>query len=78
MARKKSRRITIKKKKIQPITNKFDCPKCNHEKVVSCKINRSQNVGEAICSVCESNYRCTVTKLDGFIDVYHNWVDEMS
>lgn len=77
MGRKKVKRTGIKKRRTGTMTNKFDCPKCNHEKVVSCKIDNKNSVGTATCSVCDSHYKCSVSKLDQFVDVYHNWVDEL-
>ena len=58
--------------------NKYDCPKCNHEKVVSCKIDNKNQIGTAMCSVCDSQYKCKVIKLYQSVDIYHNWVDEMT
>lgn len=78
MGRKKSRRTTIKKRSIKPSNNKFDCPKCNHEKVVSCKINKNCKIGTAYCSVCESIYKCEINSLDQFVDIYHKWIDELT
>ena len=77
MGRKKSRRVAIKRRKNTVQSKKFDCPKCNHENVVSCKIFKNIGAGEASCSVCESNYKCKINRLDQQIDVYHYWLDEV-
>lgn len=78
MARKKARRSTIKKKrKTDPMVNRFNCPECNHENVVIIKMGRSNNVGQAVCNVCNAKYKCKVTNLSTPVDVYSDWIDHL-
>lgn len=75
---KKSTRKSVKKKPVPKLESRFDCPICNHENVVQCKLISKSRRGMAFCSVCESNFSCEVTTLDKPIDVYHTWIDQLS
>lgn len=77
MAKKKTRKMV--QKKINPkLESRFDCPICNHENVVQCKINSKFNSGVAACSACNAHYGCKVTNLDNPIDIYYSWIDEVN
>ncbi len=77
MAKRKSRKKPSRKKLVYKLDRKFNCPKWNHQNVVSCHINRSKSTGKAYCNVCEAYYNCPITKLDQQIDVYNYWLDSL-
>ncbi len=76
MAKKKTRKTRVKKPTLK-IETRFDCPICNHENVVQCKMNTKLNRGTAFCNVCQANYGCKITDIDNAIDVYSSWIDEI-
>lgn len=76
MGRKKSKRVKVKVA-VPKLETRFDCPKCNHENVVQCKIVKGEGNGYAFCSVCEAQFRCPVHSLDRPIDIYHAWTDAL-
>jgi transcription elongation factor Elf1 len=75
---RKSTRKSVKKQTAQKLESRFDCPICNHENVVQCKLISKMKRGMASCSVCESRFSCEITTLDKPIDVYHMWIDQVS
>ncbi|KAI4290733.1 hypothetical protein PAPHI01_0007 [Pancytospora philotis] len=75
MGSKKSKRVKARPLKPAAMENRFDCMKCNHEKVVQCKISKEKRVGYAFCTVCEANFKCKVHQLDKPIDIYYAWMD---
>jgi len=77
MAKKKTRKMAQKKPKLK-LESRFDCPVCNHENVVQCKIVSKSNSGVAFCNVCDARYGCQVTNLDNPIDIYYSWIDDVN
>lgn len=75
---RKSTRKTVRKAAVPKLETRFDCPICNHENVVQCKVVSKTRKGLAFCSICESHFSCDVTTLDKPIDVYHTWIDQIS
>ena len=57
---------------------RFDCPRCNHEKTVHCKVLKGDDRGVAMCTICEASYSCRVHMLDRAIDIYHAWMDSLN
>lgn len=78
MGRKKSKRTKIRKPPLRKLETRFDCLKCHHEKVVECKINKNGKFGQAICRICEANFKCSVTPLDNPVDIYYRWIDTIN
>ncbi|CAL9053168.1 unnamed protein product [Musa banksii] len=78
MAKRRSRTSKlIKTKKVQPkLEEAFTCPFCNHDKSVSCTLDKKLKVGEAQCGVCKESYATTIHHLTEPIDIYSEWVDE--
>lgn len=77
MGRKKTRRSQIKSTKVKSrMETRFNCPKCNHEQVVRCVIERSAGIGLAFCTLCEAKYRCKSNALTTPVDIYSSWIDE--
>lgn len=75
MAKRKSRKAP--RKVSAKLESRFDCPVCNHENVVQCKIVTRTHRGVAFCNVCEAHFGCEATSLDKPIDIYHSWVDSV-
>ncbi|KAI5169410.1 hypothetical protein PAEPH01_0685 [Pancytospora epiphaga] len=78
MGRKKSKRTKLKPRVFGKLDTRFDCPKCNHERVVQCRIDKEENKGHAFCTVCEAQFRCSVHSLDRPVDIYHAWADSIA
>ncbi|ORE00607.1 ELOF1 [Hepatospora eriocheir] len=79
MTKRRSKRKPIVKRKTSAILDKkFNCPVCNHEKVVTCKISKTNMKGFAKCCVCNFIYKCDVSKIDQNIDVYNKWIDSIN
>jgi len=74
---RKSTRKTQRKPLAPKLETRFDCPICNHENVVQCKVTARARRGMARCSICESHFSCAVSGLDKPIDVYHMWIDQL-
>lgn len=77
MGRKKAKRTKAKPRVAPKLETRFDCLKCNHEKVVQCKVSKEESKGYAFCTVCEAHFKCSVHSLDKPIDVYHAWADHV-
>eukprot|EP00232_Nephroselmis_pyriformis_P002647 CAMPEP_0182913106 /NCGR_PEP_ID=MMETSP0034_2-20130328/37865_1 /TAXON_ID=156128 /ORGANISM="Nephroselmis pyriformis, Strain CCMP717" /LENGTH=85 /DNA_ID=CAMNT_0025049809 /DNA_START=13 /DNA_END=270 /DNA_ORIENTATION=- len=54
----------------------FDCPFCNHDKAVECKIDKDAEVAELNCRICSETFRMQTNKLTEPVDVYYEWIDE--
>lgn len=79
MGSKKSRRNQVKPKKRKgQLESRFNCPECNNENVVQCKVERRNNKGTAFCTVCEASFGCRADNLTQPIDVYSTWIDELN
>ncbi|KAJ8513729.1 hypothetical protein OPV22_004163 [Ensete ventricosum] len=78
MAKRRSRVMKlIKTTKVQPkLEAAFTCPFCNHDKSVSCTLDKTLKIGEAQCEVCKESYATTIHHLTEPIDIYAEWVDE--
>lgn len=72
---KRSGRKRPRPKPSRKMETRFDCPVCNHEQVVQCRILSSSATGLARCSTCEAQFRCPATSLDKPVDIYHAWID---
>ncbi|KAL0486489.1 transcription elongation factor 1 [Acrasis kona] len=75
MGKRKSRKAPPKKM-MQKVATVFDCPFCNHEKSVECKLDRKTSVGAVRCRVCAADYQMRITSLMEPVDVYGDWIDE--
>ncbi len=60
MARKKSRRKPPPKRKPPVLPANFDCPFCNHDKSVDCKLDFKKNIGTLKCRICNADYETTI------------------
>lgn len=79
MGKRKSRRNQIKpKKKRGQLESRFNCPECNNENVVQCRVVRKSGKGMAFCTVCDATFGCPADDLTQPIDVYSNWIDDIN
>lgn len=56
MGKRKSRAKPVKRME-QKVPTTFDCPFCNHEKAVDCKIDKDTSIGSIRCRVCNESYQ---------------------
>ncbi|KAJ2768152.1 hypothetical protein IWQ56_003049 [Coemansia nantahalensis] len=71
--RKSSRKVQAKK--VIKLETSFTCLHCNHEKSVTVKIDKDMGIGTLRCKVCGQTFQSRVTRLEGAVDVYAEWVD---
>jgi len=76
MGRRKTRKAPVKKKLRLEVPKSFDCPFCNHEKTVECKMDREKQIGQIRCSVCDASYQMLINFLSEPVDVYSEWIDQ--
>jgi len=75
MGKRKKSSKPLAKKKQDPLPTIFQCLFCNHEKSVTVKIDKKQNIGSLQCKVCGQTYQTTTNYLSAPVDVYYDWVD---
>jgi len=73
--RKKAAKKPTGPKKNEPLPVVFPCLFCNHEKSVTCKLDKKAGVGQLSCKVCNQQFQCAVNYLSAAVDVYSDWVD---
>ncbi|CUS11920.1 unnamed protein product [Tuber aestivum] len=73
--RKKSSRKPTGPKKSEPLATSFSCLFCNHEKSVTCMLDKKAGVGSLSCKVCGQRFQANINYLSAAIDVYSEWVD---
>ncbi|CCE63316.1 hypothetical protein TPHA_0E02240 [Tetrapisispora phaffii CBS 4417] len=72
--RKKSSRGPAKKV-VQKLDLKFNCLFCNHDKSVSCTLDRKNSIGSLSCKICGQNFQTHINGLSQPVDVYSDWFD---
>ena len=75
MGRRKSRKKPPSTKRKEGVPKNFDCPFCNHEKSVECRIDKQRKLGIIVCTVCGADYKTTIDVLTEAVDVYSEWID---
>ncbi|KAL7271676.1 hypothetical protein RUND412_005536 [Rhizina undulata] len=73
--RKKSSRKPQGPRKQEPLATTFSCLFCNHEKSVTCKLDKKAGIGSLSCKVCGQQFQSNINYLSAAIDVYSEWVD---
>ena len=53
----------------------FDCPICNHPKIVECKIDRKKMTAAVECRMCNASFDMVINHLSDPVDVFHEWID---
>jgi len=76
MGKRKSAKKPQPKKRQQPVPTTFDCPFCNHERTVECKLDKEKLIGQVRCSVCDASYQMVIHYLCEPVDVYSEWIDK--
>lgn len=72
--RKKSTR-TPAKKLVLKLDTKFNCLFCNHEKSVSCTLDKKNCIGSLQCKICGQSFQTRINALSQPVDVYSDWFD---
>eukprot|EP01018_Ginkgo_biloba_P019431 Gb_16585 [translate_table: standard] len=76
MGKRKSSAKPPPKKKQEKLNTVFSCPFCNHESSVECRMDRKDQIGEALCRICQESFSTSINTLSEPIDVYSEWIDE--
>ncbi|CAI5946252.1 unnamed protein product [Closterium sp. NIES-64] len=63
-------------RRVQKVPTTFNCPFCNHEASVECKLDRNAGIGTVSCRVCSEQYQTTIDNLSEPIDLFSEWIDE--
>ncbi|ORX98227.1 Elf1-domain-containing protein [Basidiobolus meristosporus CBS 931.73] len=71
--RKSTRKAPVKRKVVLDTT--FDCLFCNHEKSISCRLEKESKIGHLSCRICSASFQCMINYLSEPIDVYSEWID---
>mmetsp|Transcript_39041 Transcript_39041/g.84940 ORF Transcript_39041/g.84940 Transcript_39041/m.84940 type:complete len:85 (-) Transcript_39041:386-640(-) len=61
---------------IRRVPTTFNCPFCNHEASVDCRLDKVAEVGEVSCRICLEKFQSAINNLSEPIDVYSEWIDE--
>ncbi|CEP62039.1 Elf1p LALA0_S04e06370g [Lachancea lanzarotensis] len=72
--RKKSSRGPAKKV-VQRLDATFNCLFCNHERSVTCTLDKKNSIGSLSCKVCGQTFQTHVNALSQPVDVYSDWFD---
>lgn len=72
--RKKSNR-TPAKKLVLKLDTKFNCLFCNHDKSVSCTLDKKNCIGSLQCKICGQSFQTRINALSQPVDVYSDWFD---
>lgn len=59
----------------QKLDTQFTCLFCNHEKAVSCTLDKRANIGVLTCKICGQSFQAPINSLTDAVDVYSDWVD---
>lgn len=72
--RKKSSR-TPAKKIVQKLDTAFNCLFCNHERSITCTLDKKNSIGSLSCKVCGQSFQTRINALSQPVDVYSDWFD---
>ncbi|SCV05549.1 LANO_0H09934g1_1 [Lachancea nothofagi CBS 11611] len=72
--RKKSSRGPAKKL-TQRLDLNFNCLFCNHERSVTCTLDKKNSIGSLSCKVCGQSFQTHINALSQPVDVYSDWFD---
>mmetsp|Transcript_28380 Transcript_28380/g.47630 ORF Transcript_28380/g.47630 Transcript_28380/m.47630 type:complete len:85 (+) Transcript_28380:113-367(+) len=61
---------------VRRVPTTFNCPFCNHEKSVDCRLDKVAEVGEVSCRICLEKFQTQINNLSEPIDLYSEWIDE--
>ncbi|AET41192.1 Elf1p Ecym_7366 [Eremothecium cymbalariae DBVPG len=72
--RKKSARQPVKKV-TSKLDSAFNCLFCNHEKSITCTLDKKNSIGSLSCKVCGQQFQTRINALSQSVDVYSDWFD---
>lgn len=72
--RKKSSRTPVKRV-VQKLDTKFNCLFCNHDKSVSCTLDKKNSIGTLSCKICGQSFQTRINSLSQPVDIYSDWFD---
>ena len=72
--RKKSTRKPVKRI-VQKLDTKFNCLFCNHDKSVTCTLDKKNSIGSLSCKICGQSFQTRINSLSQPVDVYSDWFD---
>ncbi|KAM3160664.1 Transcription elongation factor 1 [Lachancea thermotolerans] len=72
--RKKSSRGPAKRV-VQKLDLTFNCLFCNHEKSITCTLDKKNGIGSLSCKVCGQSFQTHINALSQPVDVYSDWFD---
>ncbi|KAJ8965276.1 hypothetical protein NQ314_004239 [Rhamnusium bicolor] len=72
--RKSKRKPAPKKKTIDPLDIRFNCPICHHEKSCAVNMDKGRNTAQIRCNACLKDFQTTIDLLSEPIDVYEDWI----
>ncbi|KAH3899021.1 related to Transcription elongation factor 1 homolog [Saccharomycodes ludwigii] len=72
--RKKSTRKPVKRL-VQKLDTQFNCLFCNHDKSVTCTLDKKNGIGSLSCKICGTNFQTMINTLSQPVDVYSDWFD---
>ncbi|EEB09172.2 Elf1 family transcription elongation factor [Schizosaccharomyces japonicus yFS275] len=75
MGKRKAKAKAPPKRKTPPLDTTFTCLFCNHEKSVSCSLDKQAGVGNLHCKICGQSHQCIINALSAPIDIYSDWID---
>jgi len=73
--KKAARKPGAGRKQKEPLDTVFACLFCHHDKAVTCKMDKKENVGHLSCKVCGVTFQSNIHHLSEPIDVYSDWID---
>ncbi|AQZ15955.1 ELF1 (YKL160W) [Zygosaccharomyces parabailii] len=72
--RKKSTRKPLKRL-VMKLDTKFNCLFCNHDKSVTCTLDKKNSIGSLQCKICGQSFQTRINGLSQPVDVYSDWFD---
>lgn len=72
--RKKSTRKP-QKRLVLKLDTKFNCLFCNHDKSVTCTLDKKNSIGSLQCKICGQSFQTRINGLSQPVDVYSDWFD---
>ncbi|SCU86749.1 LAMI_0D03466g1_1 [Lachancea mirantina] len=72
--RKKSSRGPVKRV-VQKLDTAFNCLFCNHERSITCTLDKKNSIGSLSCKVCGQSFQTQINALSQPVDVYSDWFD---
>ncbi|CAL9733589.1 transcription elongation factor 1 [Monosporozyma servazzii] len=75
MGKRKKSSTGPAKRVTQKLDTKFNCLFCNHDKSVSCTLDKKNSIGTLSCKICGQSFQTRINSLSQPVDVYSDWFD---